>query len=214
MVVLIRKVMMMMIILSLNFKSFYQAKLILMVIPVGFYGAVLGHGIEGFNFSTLGLFGVIALAGVLVNDSVVMLDTYNRLLREGADVKTAAYECGKQRFRPVILTTITTVSGLYPLILESSFQAQFLVPMAITIAYGVFFGTIILIFFFPALILFFADMKRSRWWLWRGGKYPPSRIEVEPITKIMKRELQMKEITNANQKYSRLDLEGKEGGHE
>jgi len=207
-------IMMMMIILSLNFKSFYQAKLILMVIPVGFYGAVLGHGIEGFNFSTLGLFGVIALAGVLVNDSVVMLDTYNRLLREGADVKTAAYECGKQRFRPVILTTITTVSGLYPLILESSFQAQFLVPMAITIAYGVFFGTIILIFFFPALILFFADMKRSRWWLWRGGKYPPSRIEVEPITKIMKRELQMKEITNANQKYSRLDLEGKEGGHE
>ncbi len=204
-------IVMMMIILSLNFRSFYQAKLILMVIPVGFYGAVLGHGIEGFKFSTLGLFGVIALAGVLVNDSVVMLDTYNRLLREGLDVKKAAYECGKQRFRPVILTTITTVAGLYPLILENSFQAQFLVPMAITIAYGVFFGTIILIFFFPALILFFADMKRSRWWLWRGGNYPPTRIEVEPVTKIMKRELEMSDLvqsSNGNGGITKEELHG------
>jgi len=174
-------IVMMLIILSLNFSSFYQARLIVMVIPVGFFGAVLGHGIEGFNFSMLGLFGVIALAGVLVNDSVVMLDTYNRLLRNGVDPKIAAYECGKSRFRPVILTTITTVAGLYPLILEDSFQAQFLVPMAITIAYGVLFGTLILVFFFPPLILFLNDMKRSRWWLWRGGKYPPSRMEVEPV---------------------------------
>jgi multidrug efflux pump subunit AcrB len=188
-------IVMMMIILSLNFNSFYQARIIIMVIPVGFFGAVLGHGIEGFNFSTLGLFGVIALAGVLVNDSVVMLDTYNRLLRDGVDPKTAAYECGKSRFRPVILTTITTVAGLYPLILESSFQAQFLVPMAITIAYGVLFGTLLLVFFFPPLILFLNDMKRSRWWLWRGGKYPPTRIEVEPVTKHMKREKEMGELS-------------------
>jgi len=204
MIAFVAAIIMMMIILSLNFKSFYQARLILMVIPVGFYGAraIMGHGIEGFNFSTLGLFGVIALAGVLVNDSVVMLDTYNRFLRQGMDVKKAAYECGKQRFRPVILTTITTVAGLYPLILESSFQAQFLVPMAITIAYGVLFGTLILIFFFPALILFFADMKRSRWWLWRGGKYPPARIEVEPVSKIMKREQLMADFDVINPRMS------------
>ncbi|MBL4705860.1 MAG: efflux RND transporter permease subunit, partial [Flavobacteriales bacterium] len=188
-------IVMMLIILSLNFSSFYQARLIVMVIPVGFFGAVLGHGIEGFNFSMLGLFGVIALAGVLVNDSVVMLDTYNRLLRNGVDPKIAAYECGKSRFRPVILTTITTVAGLYPLILEDSFQAQFLVPMAITIAYGVLFGTLILVFFFPPLILFLNDMKRSRWWLWRGGKYPPSRMEVEPVFKHMKREKEMENIS-------------------
>ncbi len=131
-----------------------------------------------------------------------MLDTYNRFLRQGMDVKKAAYECGKQRFRPVILTTITTVAGLYPLILESSFQAQFLVPMAITIAYGVLFGTLILIFFFPALILFFADMKRSRWWLWRGGKYPPARIEVEPVSKIMKREQLMADFDVINPRMS------------
>ncbi|MDG2331387.1 MAG: efflux RND transporter permease subunit [Flavobacteriales bacterium] len=205
MIAFIAAIVMMMIILSLNFKSFYQARLILMVIPIGFYGAIMGHGIEGFNFSTLGLFGVIALAGVLVNDSVVMLDTYNRFLRQGMDVKKAAYECGKQRFRPVILTTITTVAGLYPLILESSFQAQFLVPMAITIAYGVLFGTLILIFFFPALILFFADMKRSRWWLWRGGKYPPARIEVEPVTKIMKREQLMADFDVVNPRISQME---------
>ncbi len=198
-------IVMMMIILSLNFNSFYQARLILMVIPVGFFGAVLGHGIEGFNFSTLGLFGVIALAGVLVNDSVVMLDTYNRLLRSGVNPKEAAFECGKARFRPVILTTITTVAGLYPLIAESSFQAQFLVPMAITIAYGVLFGTIILLLFFPPLILFFNDMKRTRWWLWRGGKYPPTRMEAEPVTKLMKREKELDE-------FNRMLDQGVKGG--
>lgn len=209
----IASIIMMGIVLSLNFRSFYQARLIIMVIPIGFFGAVLGHGIEGYNFSMLGLFGVIALAGVLVNDSVVMLDTYNRLLRQGVDPKTAAYECGKQRFRPVILTTITTVAGLYPLILESSFQAQFLVPMAITIAYGVLFGTIILILFFPALILAFNDMKRIRWWLWRGGTYPPTRLEAEPVYKQMKREGAMKEFVEYQETYDTLTFEKKGRGN-
>ena len=177
--------------ISLNFKSFYQARLILMVIPVGVFSAILGHGIMGKPFSTLSVWGVIALIGILVNDAVVMLDRFNRNLEEGMDIKKAVLAAGNSRFRPIILTTITTFVGLFPLILETSFQSQFLIPMAISVAFGVLFGTILLLFYFPSLILYFNDIRRSRWWLWRGGKTPPSRMEVEPFTKLQKRNLEI-----------------------
>ncbi len=182
------------IILSLNFSSFYQARLIMMVIPVGIFSAILGHGIVGIPFSMFSFWGVIALVGILVNDAVVMLDQYNRNLKAGLDTKAAAIEAGTSRFRPIILTSITTIVGLYPLILEKSFQAQFLVPMAVSVAYGVLFGTLILLFFFPVLLMYFADIRRARWWLWRGGKEAPTRIEVEPITKHMKRSAALDDI--------------------
>lgn len=197
------------VILSLNFASFYQARLILMVIPIGIFSAILGHGIEGHPFSMLSLWGVIALVGILVNDAVVMLDTYNRLLRSGLDVKTAAFEAGKSRFRPVILTSITTVAGLMPLIRESSFQAQFLIPMGISVAYGVLFATLLLIFFFPILILFFNDMRRAWFWLWRGGQYPPSRKDVEPIYKHMERENEMHQLVVLEEEHEAIDFHRK-----
>ena len=179
--------------ISLNFKSFYQARLILMVIPVGIFSAILGHGIMGKPFSTLSVWGVIALIGILVNDAVVMLDRFNRNLDEGMNITEAVLAAGNSRFRPIILTTITTFVGLFPLILETSFQSQFLIPMAISVAFGVLFGTILLLFYFPSLILYFNDIRRARWWLWRGGKTPPSKIEVEPLTKLKLRQF---EITN------------------
>ena len=173
--------------ISLNFKSFYQSRLILMVVPVGIFSALLGHGIVGKPFSTLSVWGVVALVGILVNDAVVMLDQYNKNIASGFSIKDAVLKAGKSRFRAIILTTITTVAGLYPLILETSFQAQFLIPMAISVAYGVLFGTIILLIYFPPLIVYFNDMKRTRRWIWEGGKTIPSWDKVEPVIENQKR---------------------------
>ena len=158
-----------------------------MVVPIGIFSAMLGHGIVGKPFSILSIWGVVALIGILVNDAVVMLDQFNRNLSNGNSINSAVIKAGKSRFRAIILTTITTVAGLYPLIMETSFQAQFLIPMAISVAYGVLFGTIIILFYFPALILYFNDIRRARWWLWRGGQDAPSKIEVEPVTKNLQR---------------------------
>ena len=177
--------------ISLNFKSFYQARLILMVIPIGLFSAMLGHGIMGRPFSTLSVWGVIALIGILVNDAVVMLDLFNRNLKKGMNIKDAAIEAGTGRFRAIILTTITTFVGLFPLILETSFQAQFLIPMAISVAFGVLFSTIMLLLYFPCLILYFNDIRRARWWLWIGGEKPPSKMDVEPFTKLQNRKIEI-----------------------
>jgi multidrug efflux pump subunit AcrB len=173
--------------ISLNFKSFYQSRLILMVVPVGIFSALLGHGIVGKPFSVLSVWGVVALVGILVNDAVVMLDQYNKNLDKGMEIKEAVLKAGKSRFRAIILTTITTVAGLYPLILEKSFQSQFLIPMAISVAYGVLFGTIILLIYFPPLILYFNDIKRTKRWIWEGGKTPPNWKDVEPVIENKKR---------------------------
>src|SRR5690606_35721318 len=148
-------------IISLNFNSVYQSFIIIAVLPAGIFGSMLGHGIEGLPVSTLSAWGMIALMGILVNDAVVFLDTYNRNLKEGMDITTAIYEAGISRFRPIILTSVTTVAGLYPLILEDSFQAQFLIPMAVAVAYGVLFGTCFILVFFPALVLGMNDIKRA-----------------------------------------------------
>ena len=177
--------------MALNFKSFYQARLIIMVVPVGLFSAILGHGIIGKPFSIMSIWGVIALIGILVNDTIVMLDKYNRNLEDGMNMSDAVIEAGSSRFRAIILTTITTFVGLFPLILEKSFQAQFLIPMAISVAFGLLFSTIILLFYFPSLILYFNDLRRARWWLWNGGTTPPTKIEVEPVTALQKRKLEI-----------------------
>ena len=177
--------------IALTFKSFYQARLIIMVVPVSLFSAILGHGIIGKPFSIMSIWGVIALIGILVNDTIVMLDKYNRNLEDGMNMSDAVIEAGSSRFRAIILTTITTFVGLFPLILEKSFQAQFLIPMAISVAFGLLFSTIILLFYFPSLILYFNDLRRARWWLWNGGTTPPTKIEVEPVTALQKRKLEI-----------------------
>lgn len=151
----------MLIIITLNFKSVYQALLILLVIPAGVAGGILGHALVGIPVSVLSAFGMIALIGVLINDAIVFLDTYNRNLVEGLSVHEAVKEAVKSRFRPIMLTSVTTVAGLMPLILETSFQAQFLIPMATSIAFGILFGTIFILLFFPTVILVSADLRRT-----------------------------------------------------
>ena len=173
-------------ILMITFRSAYQALMILIMIPLGWIGAILGHGIESWisgrelPVSLLSVWGMVALSGVIINDAVVFLDRYNTLIKdEGLNVREAAYQAGLSRFRAIILTSLTTVVGLYPLILETSFQAQFLIPMAISVAYGVFFGTFITLLFFPVLIMLFNDTRRAIKWFWTGKK--PTREEVERV---------------------------------
>jgi multidrug efflux pump subunit AcrB len=130
------------------------------MIPLSWLGAIWGHGIEGVPVSLLSVWGMLALSGVIINDAVVFLSKYNSLLLEGMKVKEAAYQAGLARFRAIVLTTITTTVGLYPIIFERSFQAQFLRPMAVALAYGVFIGTAFILIFFPVLILVTNDVKR------------------------------------------------------
>ena len=171
----------MIIVISLHFTSVFQSFLILLVIPAGVAGAILGHGIVGIPVSILSAFGMIALLGVLINDAVVFLDRYNQLILRGYTSQQAAYEASISRFRPILLTTITTVAGLLPLIAEKSVQAKFLIPMATSIAFGVLFGTLFILAFFSAAILYGNDLKRFVKWIWSGKK--PNHQSVETALK-------------------------------
>jgi len=165
-------------ILMVNFKSFEQPFIILVMIPISILGAIWGHGIHGKPLSMLSLWGIVALTGVIVNDAVVFLAKYNLLITEGVKVKEAIIEAGKSRLRPIILTSLTTAFGLYPLILEKSFQAQFLIPMAISLVYGVAFGTFFLLLFFPALIIVLNDLRKIVRETWTGKKVEREHIEI------------------------------------
>ncbi len=165
-------------ILMINFKSFEQPILILIMIPIAILGSIWGHGIHGKTLSMLSLWGIIALTGVIVNDAVVFLAKYNLLIEKGGKVKDSIIKAGKSRLRPIILTTLTTSFGLFPLILETSFQAQFLIPMAISLVYGVAFGTMFILLFFPALILVLNDFRKVTRELWYGRKFEREEVEI------------------------------------
>lgn len=141
------------IIMILVFRSYAQALLVFGLIPLGIIGAIVGHGLHGIPVNMLSLFGIIALAGIMVNDSIVFIDQINRNLRLGQDVNEAIFNSGISRLRPILLTTFTTVLGLGPLILETSRQAQFLIPMAISVAYGLIFTTMIILIVLPSAFL-------------------------------------------------------------
>lgn len=165
-------------VIMITFRSFYQAVLVISMIPIGWVGAAIGHGIEGHPVSFLSAWGMIALSGVIINDAVVFLAKFNTYIKdEGQSVYQAAYNAGIARFRPIVLTSLTTILGLYPLIMETSFQAQFLIPMAISVAYGVLIGTFIILLFFPVMILIFNDVRRYAVWLWTGRKPQPEDVE-------------------------------------
>ena len=187
-------------ILMMHFKSVLQAFIILMMIPMAWLGATWGHGIEGIPVSMLSAWGMVALSGIIINDAIVFLAKYNSLLQEGLSVTNAAYKAGIARFRPILLTSLTTVLGLYPIILEGSFQAQFLRPMAVTMAYGVLFGTTFILFFFPVLIIIVNDLRFAFGKSWQGflkwyngGSQWEAKVitreDVEPAIKHMKKTL-------------------------
>ena len=164
-------------IIIIHFRSFYQGIMVMIMIPLGWIGAMFGHLIQGIPVSVLSMWGMIALSGVIINDAVVFLAKYNSLIQEGKTVREAAYEAGTARFRAILLTSLTTVLGLFPLLAETSVQAQILIPMAVSMAYGVLIGTFIILLFFPVLIIAFNDVRVYFKWLWTGQRPEPREVE-------------------------------------
>ncbi len=147
--------------LAVPFRSFMQPFVVMSVIPFGIIGAMIGHFVMGYNLSMISLFGMVALTGVVVNDSLVMIDFINRARRSGTPLSDAIMESGKRRFRPIIMTSATTFFGLMPMILETSLQARFLVPMALSLGFGVLFATAITLLLVPTLYLILEDLHRA-----------------------------------------------------
>ena len=139
--------------MAIAFKSYSQPFLILTAVPFGFVGAVLGHLIMGLDISMMSVLGFFAAAGVVVNDNLVLVDRVNQLRHQGVNALDAAYQAGKDRFRPIILTSLTTFAGLLPIMFEQSTQAQFLIPMVVSLAYGVVFATTVTLILVPCLYL-------------------------------------------------------------
>ncbi|MDA3928032.1 MAG: efflux RND transporter permease subunit [Prolixibacteraceae bacterium] len=191
-------------IMMLHFRSVSQPFIILLMIPLGVFGVMWGHGIHGKALSMMSYFGMVALTGVVINDAIVFLSKYNDLLRQGYKVKKAIVEAGKARLRPIFLTTLTTTFGVYPLILEKSIQAQFLIPMAISLVYGVAFGTMFILVFFPVLIHLLNDFKVFVKYILTGVRYEPEDVEVAIIH--MKRKIEGMDI-EANKLVGNIDID-------
>ena len=145
-------IILMFMIIVITFRSFSQALIVLLLVPFSIVGVLWGHFIQGYIVSILSWFGAIALAGIVVNDSLVLVSTFNRMLKNGKQFKDALFETGLSRFRPVLLTSLTTIAGLGPLIFETSHQAQFLSPMAISVAYGLLYGTLLTLLMLPSML--------------------------------------------------------------
>ena len=163
-------------ILMFLLKSYLQTLLIMSLIPLGVIGAILGHFIMGIPVSILSFLGIVALAGIIINDSVVLLDRFNNLIKNGEDIFEALLDAGVTRFRPIVLTTVTTAAGLAPIIFLRSEQGQFLAPMAVSVAFGLIFGTIITLLILPSALYVLSDIRI----LFNKNK---SRTELEPAYK-------------------------------
>ncbi|EAY27996.1 efflux RND transporter permease subunit [Microscilla marina] len=164
-----------------TFRSASQTLAVILLIPFGFVGVAWGHVAHGMAISILSMLGVIALIGVLVNDALVFVSAVNSSLKEGKKYLDAVYEAGLSRFRPILLTSLTTIAGLAPLMLEKSMQAQFLIPMAISLAYGLAIATVITLLLLPVLLVIFNSFNVLVLWLWEGQK--PSAEMVEPAVR-------------------------------
>ncbi len=165
------------IVIVFTFRSYGQPLMLLLMVPFSLIGVAWGHWLHGFAVNILSLLGIIALIGIMVNDGLVLISKFNTYLKEGLPYNEALYKAGKSRFRAIFLTTITTVAGLAPLIFETSRQAQFLIPMAISIAYGIMIATFLTLLTLPVLLSISNNFKVGTKWLWTGKK--PTKEEVE-----------------------------------
>lgn len=138
------------VLLTLQFSSYLQPLLIMMIIPFGAIGAIIGHAFLGLSITMFSLFGLVALTGVVVNDSIVLIDFINDRVRSGMPIGEALIDGGRRRFRPVLLTSVTTVAGLTPILLETSRQAQFLIPMATSLCFGIMMSTLLVLVLVPS----------------------------------------------------------------
>ncbi len=166
------------IIIATIFRSYAQPFVIMFTVPFGIIGAILGHLILGYNFSMMSAFGMVALTGVVVNDAIVMIERINENLAEGMPFFEAIIAGGARRFRAVFLTTVSTVGGLAPLIMETDFQAKFLIPMALSLAAGVAFATVLTLVLVPGLMAILNDLRLLVHRMTKG--HWPKRVDVEP----------------------------------
>jgi multidrug efflux pump subunit AcrB len=167
--------------LAIPLRSYSQPLIIMSVIPFGVVGAMFGHVILGMTMSGLSMFGIIAVAGIVVNDSLVMVDFVNKARAEGMAVKQAVMQAGAKRFRAILLTSITTFIGVMPIIMETSLQAKIVIPMAVSLAFGVLFATVITLILIPCQYVALEDAKRLTRKLL--GKSQPISIQPAPTAK-------------------------------
>ena len=177
--------------IAFTFRSFSQPLLLLLLIPFSLTAVSWGHWIHDFPVNILSMLGIIALIGIMVNDGLVLIGKFNGNLRNGMQFETALYEAGRSRFRAIFLTSVTTIAGLAPLLLEKSRQAQFLKPMAISIAYGIAFATVLTLVMLPIFLSFSNEVKVGFKWLRTGDKI--SKEEVERAIKEKQEEADMVE---------------------
>ncbi len=163
--------------LAIPFKSYWQPFIVMSVIPLGFVGAALGHMIMGANLSLLSFMGLLALTGVVVNDSLVLVDYINKQRLRGHDMMDAVLTAGAARFRPVMLTSLTTFAGLIPILLEKSTQAQFLQPMAISLGFGILFATLITLIIIPVNYIVFHNIGK-------GAKQTARMMFMKPVKRL------------------------------
>ncbi|PSV27779.1 MULTISPECIES: efflux RND transporter permease subunit [unclassified Photobacterium] len=157
--------------MAIPLRSYSQPLIIMSVIPFGIIGAIAGHYIAGLTLNLLSVFGILALAGVVVNDSLVLVTFINRALKQGVDLQQAVIDAGCARFRAIVLTSLTTFFGLAPILLEDSLQAQIVIPMATSLAFGILFATVVTLLLVPSLYLILQDVKsvirRFYHWWWQ-----------------------------------------------
>jgi multidrug efflux pump subunit AcrB len=146
------------VLLTVQFRSYLQPFMIMAIIPFGWIGVVIAHWAFGLPITMPSAFGFVALCGVIINDSILMIDFINRRVREGAEIHATLVGVGKERFRPIFLTSITTFGGLLPIVLETSFQAKMMIPMALSLAGGVLFALFFVLLFIPVLYSYYVDL--------------------------------------------------------
>jgi multidrug efflux pump subunit AcrB len=156
--------------LAIPFRSYFQPLLVMSAVPFGIVGAIWGHAIMGYNMTALSLMGVIAVAGIVVNDSLVLVSFVNENCKSGKPMLQVVRESGMMRFRAILLTSLTTTAGIAPLMVEQSVQARFLIPMAVSIAFGVLFSTVITLVLVPSSYLILEDVLGFWRWLWGSGR--------------------------------------------
>jgi multidrug efflux pump subunit AcrB len=147
---LVIALMAMYVLLTMQFSSYLQPLLIMMIIPFGAIGAITGHAVLGLPITMFSLFGLVALTGVVVNDSIVLIDFINDRIQKGLPTGEAIIDAGRRRFRPFLLTSVTTIAGLTPILLETSLQAQFLIPMATSLCFGITMSTLLVLILVPS----------------------------------------------------------------
>ncbi|MBL7472959.1 efflux RND transporter permease subunit [Robertkochia sediminum] len=165
------------VVIAFTFRSYSQPLLLILMIPFSVIGIAWGHWIMGFPINILSMLGIIALVGIMVNDGLVLIGKFNSYLKEGVSYAEAILMAGKSRFRAIFLTSLTTVAGLAPLLLEKSRQAQFLKPMAISISFGIAIATVLTLLMLPVLLTMSNQIKQGTFWLKKGELPNPREVE-------------------------------------